>query len=273
MKYISDFNSYKAQEINEGLKENILAGLLSLLGHYVSGQDVQKKIAHTKTYSETAAKSLIKQGWSLDSTSVDTLYSTLQQSKPDTQIVATRLTLDKDQFFESGKYTLTDGMKQSIDSTLEEIINSEGIIIKIEVESSTDKQGLSSRLQDELSARGFAPNNQGLSDARSGSVSDYLEQVGINDTIIQTTKLSEQGEGEVSQSARYVHVDFYYLIESEAVTPSEVDTDPKIKKTYYLSKERAPGKPIKVGGPGKKTVTLGPIKNKLKISDVRCAKW
>jgi hypothetical protein len=41
MKYISDFNSYKAQEINEGLKENILAGLLSLLGHYVSGQDVE----------------------------------------------------------------------------------------------------------------------------------------------------------------------------------------------------------------------------------------
>lgn len=272
MKYVSDFNSYHSS-VNEGLKENILAGLLSLFGSYAAGQNSIKQMAYAKTQSETALKSLIKQGWSLDSTAVNKLYSQLQATKPDTQIVATRLTLDKDQFFESGKYTLSEEMKLSIDSTLSEIIESQGVLLKVEIESSTDKQGLSSRLADDLKSRGFSPNNQGLSDARSKSVSDFLSDSGVDDSLINRNKLYEQGSEEVTQSARYIHVDFYYLIQSEVVTPSEVDKDEKIKKTYYLSKERAPGKPIKVGGRQKKTVKLGPIKNNLKISDVRCMKW
>ena len=129
MKHIRNFNSY---QVNEGWKENILAGLLSLLGSHVMGQKTH--ISHTKTKSEKAMQSLIKNGWSLDSTAVDTLYLEVLKSKPDTEIIATRLTLDKDQYFQSGKFNLSEEMRSDIDSTLMSILDNNGIIIKIEIE-------------------------------------------------------------------------------------------------------------------------------------------
>jgi hypothetical protein len=219
-------------------------------------------------------QSLIKQGWSLDSTAVDTLYSQILKSKPDTEIVATRLTLDKDQYFQSGKFILSDDMKTSIDSTLMEILSNNGIIIKIEIESSTDKQGLSQNLQNDLKKLGYTPDNKGLSDARCNSVSDFLEQLGVSDSLILKNKLFEKGEGEIEQSARYVTVDFYYMIVSESVKPAEYDVTSKVKKTYYLSKEQKPtGKTIKLSRRGTKTKKLGPIKNHLKRPAVKCAEW
>jgi outer membrane protein OmpA-like peptidoglycan-associated protein len=269
MKHISDFNSY---QVNEGWKENILVGLLSLFGAHAMGQ--KSNILHRKTKSEGSMQSLIKQGWSLDSTAVDTLYSQILKSKPDTEIVATRLTLDKDQYFQSGKFILSDDMKTSIDSTLMEILNNNGIIIKIEIESSTDKQGLSANLQSELKKLGYTPDNKGLSDARCNSVSNFLEQLGVSDSLILKNKLFEKGEGEIEQSARYVTVDFYYMIVDESVKPAEYDVKSKVKKTYYLSKDQKPsGKPIKLNKRGTKTKKLGPIKNHLKRPAVKCAKW
>jgi len=269
MKHISDFNSY---QVNEGWKENVLVGLLSFFGTQVMGQ--KNNISHTKTKSEKSMQSLIKQGWSLDSTAVDTLYSQVLKSKPDTEIVATRLTLDKDQYFQSGKFILSDDMKTSIDSTLMGILNNNGIIIKIEIESSTDKQGLSQNLQNDLKKLGYTPDNKGLSDARCNSVSEFLEQLGVSDSLILKNKLFEKGEGEIEQSSRYVTVDFYYMVVSEEVKPAEYDVTSKVKKTYYLSKEQKPsGRPIKIGGRGTKTKKLGPIKNHLKRPAVKCPTW
>ena len=57
MKHISDFNSY---QVNEGWKENILVGLLSLFGAHAMGQ--KTNISQTKTKSEKSMQSLIKQG-------------------------------------------------------------------------------------------------------------------------------------------------------------------------------------------------------------------
>ena len=68
---ISNFKEFNKINEEEGAKENILFGLLSLLGASTMGQTPDRFEKTTK--SETRSKNLIKQGWTLDSTQVDTL--------------------------------------------------------------------------------------------------------------------------------------------------------------------------------------------------------
>jgi outer membrane protein OmpA-like peptidoglycan-associated protein len=269
MKHLQKFENYK---VDEGWKENVLVGLMSLFGSYAMGQKSDRvQVMHQKVKSESAMKSLLKQGWSLDSTQVDTLWSEVVKHKPDAEVKVTRLTLDKDQFFPSGIYTLTDEMKQSLDSVLNQIMEDGGVLAKVEIESSTDKQGLSIKLQNDLKSKGFEPNNKGLSKARSSSVSDYLLDLGINISLLNINEMSEQGELEIEQSARYVTVDFYYVVTDVEELPAEVDKTPKLKTTYYLSKINKVGKPVKLNrGRHTKTKKLGPIKNNIKIPATRC---
>lgn len=270
MKHIYNFKNY---QINEGWKENVLVGILSLFGSYAMGQNIKYK----KAFNKSSMESLLKDGWSLDSTSIDTIYSNLVKTAPNSDLVAIRLMLDKDQYFPSGKFTLTDIMKSSIDSTLDEIVSDGGVLMKVEIESSTDKQGLSQNLQNELKKLGYTPDNKGLSKARSESVSSYLEQSGVNDSIIIQNQLWEMGSQEIEQEARYVAVDFYYVIVPEEVQPS-TGTDYRLKKTYYLSKENEPGKVVKLKKPKKHRLSrfikklLGKIR-KHDIKTVRCPKW
>jgi outer membrane protein OmpA-like peptidoglycan-associated protein len=273
MKHIYNFESY---HINEGWKENVLVGILSLFGSYAMGQK-SDNIQTKKAFNKSSMESLLKQGWSLDSTSIDTIYLNMVKKAPDSDLVAIRLMLDKDQYFQSGKFTLNETMKSSIDSTLEEIVSDGGILMKVEIESSTDKQGLSQNLQNELKKLGYTPDNKGLSKARSESVSDYLEESGVNDSIIIQNQLWEMGSQEIEQGARYVAVDFYYVIVPEEVQPS-ISDDYKLKRTYYLSREKEPTKIIKLKKPKKHRFArwfkkiLGKIKNH-DIKTVRCAKW
>jgi flagellar motor protein MotB len=269
MKHLQKFENYK---VDESWKENVLVGLMSLFGSYAMGQKSDRvQVMHQKVKSEGAMKALLKQGWSLDSTQVDTLWSEIVKSKPDAEVKVTRLTLDKDQFFASGIYILTDEMKQSLDSVLNQIMEDGGVLAKVEIESSTDKQGLSIKLQNDLKSKGFEPNNKGLSKARSISVSDYLLELGINSTLLNINEKSEQGELEIEQSARYVTVDFYYAVTGVEELPAEVIKKPRIKTTYYLSKVNKIGKSIKLNRGGHtKTKKLGPIKNNIKIPVTKC---
>ena len=256
--------------MNEGFKENVLAGLIALLSSKGQSQEAKPRLVKTKTQSETTLKSLLKQGWSLDSTSTKKVFDGVLKEKPDTQVIVTRLSLDKNQFFESGDYKLTEEMKSDLDSTLTEIIESGGIIIRVDIESSTDKQGLSKNLQDKLKKSGFSPDNKGLSKARSSSVQVELETSGLDSTLIKIITLSEQGDEEVSQSARYVNVDFYYLQSSTVVMP-KIEEPSKDKKTYHLSKIVKTGiKKMKKGNKSN-TKKLGPIKNFLSPIEVECA--
>jgi hypothetical protein len=139
----------------------------------------------------------------------------------------------------------------------------------VDIESSTDKQGLSKNLQDKLKKSGFSPDNKGLSKARSSSVQVELETSGLDSTLIKIITLSEQGDEEVSQSARYVNVDFYYLQSSTVVMP-KIEEPPKDKKTYHLSKIVKTGiKKMKKGNKSN-TKKLGPIKNFLSPIEVEC---
>lgn len=273
MKHLKNFNNYKpTQDVNEGLKQNVLAGLIAFLSLKGQSQEAKPRLATTNTQSETALKSLLKQGWSLDSTSIKQVFDGVIKEKPDTQVIVTRLSLDKSQSFNSGAYELTPEMKLDLKSTLTEIIDSGGIIIRVDIESSTDKQGLSKNLKDKLEESGFSPDNKGLSKARSNSVQLELEDLGLDITLIKIITLSEQGDEEISQSARYVNVDFYYLQSSTVVMP-KTEEPPKDQKTYHLSKIVKTGiKKMKKGNQSN-TKKLGPIKNFKLPSDVKCAKF
>jgi hypothetical protein len=269
MNHIKDFKSW---EVNEGWKENILAGLLSLVGSHLIGQDTQK--ITTKTKSEANVETLIKGGWSLDSTSIDTLYTRTLKANPDTQVVATRLTLSGGQFFPSGEWKLDPKMKSEIDSILGEILQSDGIILKVEIESSTDKQPLSRNLSTQLKSLGFTPDNKGLSMARNSSVGEYLTQLGVNDSLINKTELFEKGSGVVEEGARYVNIDFYYMQIYELTRPGTPEMGNVPRKTFYLSKEMKPTDKVgKIVRKNAKTKILGPVKNNPNRSQIKCMVW
>lgn len=273
MKHLKKYESY---QVNEGWKENILVGILSLFGTYAMGQKKSPDIIHGKAKTESSMKSMLKQGWSLDSVAVDTLYSKIIKSDPETEIIATRLMLDKDQYFPSGKFDLTQEMKSSIDSALVEILSNNGILLKVEIESSTDKQGLSQGLQNELKRLGYSPDNKGLSKARCESVSKSIHQLGVDDSLITVNQLFEKGKMEIEQSARYVAVDFYYVIVPDEVKSSEDSDEFKVKKTYYLSKEKSPGSGINLSHKNSsriKTKKIGSVKNKVNIKSIKCPSW
>ena len=230
MKHIQKFESFK---VDEGWKENILTGIMLLFGSHAFSKD--KAEVHKKISSESTMKALVKQGWSLDSTQIDTLWNSIKDKSPNSEIIATRLTLDKDQYFQSGDFKLTPEMENSIDSVLANILDTGGVLTNINIESSTDKQRISLNLKIELKKLGFTPDNPGLSNARSNSVMSVLKSLGVNDSLIKVEKKSEMGDGEINQSARYVYVDFYYIVTTQE--PKAVSGNKSIKKTYYLSKE------------------------------------
>lgn len=266
MKYLNKFNNFDKINEEEGWKENILVGLLSLLGVSGMGQNKSdggdKRIYHTKT--EQSMKNMVRQGWTLDSTQVDTLWKEVQIKKPDTLTMVTTLRLDKDQYFASGKFVLSNDVMTSIQTTLSDIASSNGIITDISVESSTDKQGLTTNLQKQLKSMGYTGDNKGLSKARNEAVTNYLSELGVNGSLITSDQKWEMGSGEIEQSARYVTVNIGYMVIDQQITPSKGEDVPVIKKTYWLSKEKGdvktpPFRKWKWGS--SKTHKNGPIKN------------
>jgi len=148
MKYLKSYNNY--EPLNEGWKENLLAGLLTLVGSYAYGQQQDPSKIVRKAKTEKQVQNLIDLGYTLDSTSVDTVWKELITKAPDSEVISIRYTLDKDQYFESGKFTLNDNMKLGIDSIIKEIIEDGGIITNVDIESSTDKQPVDEKEVDKL---------------------------------------------------------------------------------------------------------------------------
>lgn len=266
MKYLNNFNNFDKINEEESWKENILVGLLSLLGVSGMGQNKadggDKRIYHTKT--EQSMKNMVRQGWSLDSTQVDTLWKEVQVKKPSTLTMVTTLKLDKDQYFASGKFILSNDVKDSIQTTLADISNVGGVITDISVESSTDKQGLTTNLQKQLKSMGYTGDNKGLSKARNEAVTNYISELGVNDSLITSEQKWEMGSGEIEQSARYVTINIAYLVIDIENIPSKTEDVPVVTKTYWLSKEKGdvkapPSRKWKWGS--SKTHKNGPIKN------------
>lgn len=266
------FNEYDKLNEEEGWKTNILVGLLSVLGVQTMGHNVKDDrhlTAHT--HLENTAKSYVKQGWHLDSTLVETIFSKVKVEKPDTMIMVTRIKIDKNQYFESGKFSLNQIVKDSISSAMNEIADSTGVITNIEITSSTDKQGLSTNLQKLLKDLGYTPDNQGLSKARAAGIKGYLKSMGVDESLISTQEKFEQGDNEIDQSARFVSVDIYYMITSKPLPPEDIPTT-TTKKTFYLSKDVS-YKHQHIRGKFKETKKLGPIKSFSNIKAYKCSRF
>jgi hypothetical protein len=195
------------------------------------------KTIHTKVTNQEGVDRLVNKGWTLDSTQVDTLWKEVTIQKPDTIVHKDEIRFDDNQYFASGKYNLNEDMADSISSVIDNIIAQGGVISGIQVESSTDKQGLSSRLQSELKGLGYSGDNTGLSKARCEQITKHLESLGIDSSLITSNQVVEGGTGTVDASARYVIVKIVYLDVEVASIPGIVDKVPQLKEVHYLSKE------------------------------------
>ena len=169
------------------------------------------KTIHRKVKTQAEVDKLVNRGWSLDSTQVDTLWREVTIQKPDTTVHIDEIKFDNNQYFASGKYNLNEDMGDSISSTIDDILAQGGIISGIQVESSTDKQGLSLRLQNELKGIGYSGDNTGLSKARCEQITDYLVGLGVDSSLVTSNQVVEGGTGAVDASARYVIIKIVYL--------------------------------------------------------------
>jgi outer membrane protein OmpA-like peptidoglycan-associated protein len=195
------------------------------------------KTIHTKVTNQEGVDRLVNRGWTLDSTQVDTLWREVTIQKPDTTVHIDEIRFDDNQYFASGKYNLNEDMTDSISSAIDDILTQGGIISGIKVESSTDKQGLSLRLQNELKGLGYSGDNTGLSKARCGQITDYLVGLGVDSSLVTSNQVVEGGTGIVDASARYVIVKIVYLDKEIVSTPGIVEKIPELKELHYLSKE------------------------------------
>lgn len=252
------FEQYNNQ-LDEGLKTNILIGLLTLIGTSTFGGNKLPYKAITHTHSENALKSYIQQGWTLDSTQVDTVFTKVKSEKPDTIVMVTKLKLDKDQYFESGKFTLSQTVKDSLSNSMTDVLNDNGIITGIVVTSSTDKQGISANLQKLLLSLGYTADNQGLSKARNDVIRKYLTgELGVNSSLIESNEMFEQGNG-IDPTARFVSVNIYYLQITQSIKSGPETTITKVNKTYHLSKDGINKTKRKLIRGGTEPQRLGPV--------------
>lgn len=230
------------EEVNEGWKDIVLGGLLALITtggiaqttagwdreitktevpgdkkSIIKKVDISKEFKlgdnFTKKQADEVVEKLLKQGWSLNSADLDTLWGEVVKHAPDTIVHSTTLKFMDEEYFKSGKFNISADIIASIDSACNEIMLVNGTVISVNITSSTDKQGLSEATKGRLKDAGFSQDNAGLSKARAASVKNFLtEKKSINSSIIQQENLAEKGTGEIDQSARYVLVDFIYAI-------------------------------------------------------------
>lgn len=277
MKHLKTFESFNEEDkVDEGLKDlgtGLLFTIASLFGNPANaGNDKgDHKTQQVTLHSQSEVNRYLKSGWKLTSSQIDTVWSDIKSTAPQSEVEAIQLHMDKDQLFASGSFILSDKSKKDIDSVLNVISENSGLLLKIDIESSTDKQQLTKNLQNILIGKGLTGDNQGLSEARSNSVKEYLTGKEIDVSLVNVENKSEQGIEEIQQSVRYVNVDFYYV----KYTPPAPPLSKKlyvVKQQYEVEKEVPETKShYKFGGSNATHKKLGPIaKIQKKISAIDC---
>ena len=193
---------------------------------------------HKKVTDQESSDKLQNRGYSLDSMTVDTIWNVVKEIVPPADLEVTEITYNDNQYFSSGVYTISPEMADSITQTISNIRSNSNDILKVQIESSTDKQGLSKKLQNDLKSKGYDPNNSGLAKARCQSVAQYIiDNEGIDSSLIDTLNQAEKGEGIQDPSARYVTVKIIYMSKDHTRADEVVKRVPILKNTYYLSKD------------------------------------
>ena len=202
-----------------------------------------------KSGSEKSRKSqadlMVRQGWTLDSTSVDTLWTHVVKQKPDTIVTENnfKFDVDGDQFL-TGKFRLKPEVVEGINDAIDEIASKDGIITDFIIESSTDTEPIAMEY-------GGKTGNGALAQRRADAVAEELALLGVDTSIIAIDTKSDQGpdvysmdmtkgqraEARIQTAAyRYVTVSIIYLTKEVRTLPGISEDIPKLKTAYYLSK-------------------------------------
>jgi hypothetical protein len=257
MLHIKKYENFN--ELNEGVKEWVAAALMLFSTPSFSTEvaapknsrvkisDKQYKSTVNKTYIESDSvtqreiKELIRKGWNKDSQVIDTIWTETARTNPDTSVMVLRARIKGTSSFKLGVYGVQTETIEYLTTLLKSIIDTNGLISKIEIISSTDKTPLSPNLKKSLSAAGYEPNNSGLSKARAESVKRILTdgvildgvKTPINGDLIQISNIVEAGNVDDADH-RYVMVNIKYIIP----TPNSVGSDKEmsLKTTVKLSK-------------------------------------
>lgn len=235
---ITKYNKFINQDnaTNEGIKSNIVGGILTLM-------TLLPNTSLAKSYEKTITKSvkteadmdrLIRKGWELNTTDIDTIFNKVKSLKPDTIVHKLSVKLDKELFFESGSFVLNADQTDLIDITLSNLLEDDAIVLNAHVVSSTDKQNISDKLKQTLISKGVSGDNEGLSTLRAKSLTNYIvSKGGINEDIVIPHILHDMGNAEISDKDRYVYVEFQYL-KMEEIEVDEIVSS--VTKTYNMTK-------------------------------------
>lgn len=251
------------------------------------GKDKPKSHISVKTGTEAARKKrsdlLVKQGWTLDSTTVDTLWKELIIQKPDTIVDLHRFKFDVegDQFL-TGKFKLSQNVIDGINGAVEDIIAQDGIVTDFQIESSTDKEPIN------MEYEGMT-GNEALAHRRADAVEDELIRIGVDDSIISITTKPDQGpdvykkdmtkaERDAARAetagSRYVTINIIYITKDVVYTPEIIDKIPELKTKYYLSKDTEVTNPPRKKSHFKNKKTHTAIKHTRRENGAtRCPSW
>jgi hypothetical protein len=156
-----------------------------------------------------ALQNKLMSGFAITSVEKKVLLDTIMEM-PSPEITYDTITVNvpQDQIFSSGSFEITPQATIALTDSLTKMKNDGLVITKVSIESSTDKQGLSDRLQKVLKSKGLSADNTGLSNARNNAFEIAIKDI-IGDSVdIQKSVKSGQGKGEIEQSARYVKATF-----------------------------------------------------------------
>jgi len=220
-------------QIDKVLKDpkamNYVVDVLKKNGYKDAEEKVKKNAAHVKnelenlekgekivikTVSQDQLLEKIRQGYAITKVEQDTIKTKLDSMPNAASIIdSINLKMPVGDFFGPGEFVLKPQALAEINSIPAQISKQRGVILRVKITSSTDKQRVSQATQNKLKAAGYAATNQGLSEARNDAVKAAFEGAGINAQIIEQTVLAEQGKGQVGAttpqdpSARYVNAE------------------------------------------------------------------
>lgn len=178
---------------------------------YQNAKNSDNPVIHT---SKTAKEGFVKVG------EIHSFKELIKAESP------SQITVDffEDTFFESGSFKIGEdniAIKNISDSLAS--LNKEGYkVVNVNIESSTDGQGLSTNLQKTLEDGGYSKDNAGLSKARNNEMKKMLTTISdINDNQI-SQEINFENDGEENESLRYNKISLEFVkTESGDIQPEE----------------------------------------------------
>ena len=240
------YSADKKSALEQAMADSNVVKKLQDLG--VNDNNIQRAIDYSKgkevtgytektISSDRKLKELMKAGWHLTAAQSDTIIDTLAVEHPHLEVDTISVPMNEEAMFASGKFVTSATDVNNIKALLDSINNSGSILLNVTIMSSTDKQGISSNLQQTLSSIGYSPDNAGLSKARNDGAKNTLLSLGIDASMIMQDIKFEQGGPTIDQSARYVIVLFDVVKFEMYATPGQEKTiNTKINTTFTLFK-------------------------------------